>query len=79
MGKTGSIDAYVVNAEKFPFVVTEMWHDEKSAKPIMMEKTLLPQKPVKLTLEWTPPISDNPELWKPLKGGIHIKGYYIVE
>ena len=78
MGTTGKVEAFLVNMSKNDFVVEEASHPDKDAVVELGSKRLSPFIPVKIKLSWSPPFSDEPLEWKPLKGNIHIKGYYIV-
>ena len=80
MGETGTSEAYVVNMSKrgFEYVVTELNHENPYAV-VNLEQNVLPAKtPIKVTVTWTPPFSENEEDWEPLTGNIRMNGHYVI-
>lgn len=78
MGVEGKIEVYVVNQAEHPYIVTEAWHDNSEASIVLESERLDPFMPVKVTLRWKPPVTEDQEKWKPLKGNINLKGYHLI-
>jgi len=88
MGTKGTVEAYIVSIADHDFIIEKARHVYKTKDGEIIEtpntnvklgsKRLSPFLPVKITLSWEPPYSEEKEEWKPLKGNVQLKGYYIV-
>ena len=79
MGTEGEVVAYIVNTSRFPYAVKHAIHDDENVTVELEKSTLYPNEAVKLTLKWKPPVTEDEDKWKPLKGGIHLHGYHVIE
>lgn len=78
MGREGSVEAWLCNESESDYVVEDVAHPDVNVKVELESKKLLPFKPVRVVLTWRPPFSEDTKDWKPLRGGMIIKGYYVV-